>query len=145
MEDLTFEDRVKAQQYDLNYLRLFKLDIETDDYGFPIDQSCGKGLTIDDILQINAWINNPRGTEPVYGEKTCGGSNYKCNGINPLEKFDKDSCEGDLVPPKDASKLAKGLNDLEHLENATNIDPVYIYYKAPDSFVFTKGSSVKSR
>ncbi|MDX9970548.1 MAG: hypothetical protein RBS56_01415 [Candidatus Gracilibacteria bacterium] len=111
------EDRIRAQLYDLNYLRLFRMIIETTPEGLPVDQKCDKGLTPDDIMTISSG-----GQVLFNGEE--------CNGIDPLNAFPP----GDLVAPDDPSLYAQGVPIGE--KNS----PVYIFYMAPskDSFVFSK-------
>ena len=113
------EDRVRAQLYDLNYLRLFRMVIETDPLGFPIDQQCAKGLTPDDIMAIYNGL-------PVFGP-----TGNLCNGIDPLNPV---AFNGDLVVPKDEGLLAKGI------PQDAKLSPVYVFYVAPssESFVFSR-------
>ncbi|MBD3330735.1 hypothetical protein GF354_04365 [Candidatus Peregrinibacteria bacterium] len=118
----TPEERLRAQLYDLNYLRLFKQAIQMLG-GLPVDQQCQKALTSDDLLDISNGVT-------VIGE-----NNQPCDGINPLAGVDQG---GDLVPPEDTSILAEGLD-------STDYGPVYIYYVAPpqDSFVFSSPGTVQ--
>jgi len=121
---ISLEDRLRAQEYDLNYLRLFKLKLEVTADGLPIDQACGMGLTYDDILAINT---DPVGHNIVY-------AGIRCDGIDPLNSV---SSGGDLVVP-DNIEVAKGL------EGDDIYAPVYIYYVAPDrnSFIFSKSGDL---
>ncbi len=117
LQNPTGEDRIRAQLYDLNYLRLFRMEIETSPEGLPVDQACDKGLTPDDIMNISS------GVPVVFNGKTC-------NGIDPLSAYPP----GDLVAPDDPSLYAQGVPDGE------NNSPVYVFYVAPskESFVFSK-------
>ncbi|MBI5754326.1 hypothetical protein HZA40_04250 [Candidatus Peregrinibacteria bacterium] len=137
IESKTIQDRMKAQYYDLNYLRMFRLDLQLGASGLPIDQKCGKALTPQDQLDI------------LVGKTICGAKQpcdvslgqeqvNACNGINPLLKYDAQNTDGDLIVPTDDSSLADGL------EKTKDFDPVYVYYKAPDkdSFVFSKEGAV---
>lgn len=125
---LSATDRLRAQAYDLNYLRLFRLGIEVTADGLPIDQKCQKGLTNDNILAI-------ANLEIVLGE-----NGKQCDGINPLYAYNAQSApDGDLVPPSDPGILADGLDAAE------DFGPVYVYYVAPysKSFVFSKAGALK--
>ena len=118
---------MRAQSYDLNYLRTFRLDLKLGKNGCPIDQKCGKALCAEDIKKISNG-------EIVYGDY---GSNeeHACDGINPFEKFSKITPDGDLVLPESGGeKLSKELNP------DTDSEPVYIFGKATagKSFVFQK-------
>jgi len=44
----TEENQYIAKKYDLNYLRYFAMELEYDEAGDVIDQSCGKAITADD-------------------------------------------------------------------------------------------------
>ena len=129
---VSWEDRIRAQLYDFNYLRTFRLDLEIGENGCPIDQKCGKALCAEDIKKI-------ANGETVCGEFSCdldGSSDqeFACDGINPFEKFSAAMPDGDLFLPKNSNKTAK------ELDPNTDIDPVYIYQRfAPSqSFVFMK-------
>lgn len=133
----SLKDRMKAQFYDFNYLRMFRLDLELTPEGLPIDQKCGKGWMAEDQKNLVAG-------ETVCGEKKpcdpAGSVNQTnvCDGINPLLKYDAQNTNGDLIVPKGALKLADGLDPTKDFE------PVYVYYVQPDenSFVFSsKGAS----
>lgn len=133
----SLNDRMEAQYYDLNYLRMFRLDLELNSAGLPIDQKCGKPWTAEDQKNLIAG-------QTVCGEKDpCdvnGGAEQPnaCNGINPLAKYDAEKSDGDLIVPSDDLLLAKGLNKY------TDFEPVYVYYIAPDkdSFVFSKAGAI---
>jgi hypothetical protein len=136
-------ERFQAQLYDLNYLRLFRLKLEISPEGLPIDQICGKALTIEDMLQISQ-----KKSEAPFSSITphVMYDGKECDGINPLNRYktsgqqscfyvsDLSTCSGDLVVPVDTSKLSRGLP-------ADNYEPVYIFYKPPASFVFDKATS----
>lgn len=129
---VTADQRLKAQLYDLNYLRLFKLTIEADENGLPIDQICDKALTVQEMVDIK------------NGVEVKGPNGKNCNGINSALKFNPLSSalaalSGDLVPPKDTSILSQGL-DL-----TKEFDPIYVYYKVSDSFVFQKEGAVTGK
>lgn len=148
-------DKLLAQFYDLNYLRLFRAELEICDevvtvpievatknvyceaVGLPIDQRCRKGLTNDDILSIASGeiIDNP-----------FIGFGLDCNGIDPFKLYsatatDNSGPDGDLVPTTDKEKLAQGLNNCKDDEGSctgTDFSPVYVYYRPADSFLFVK-------
>lgn len=127
--DATTEERQKSQMYDLNYFRLFRLDIQTHpESGLPFDFDCEKYLSIDEILQINLWQENfPDETNfpPVIGENT-----EKCDGIETNAIVDEG---GDLVLPiGEEGVKAEGLED-------TEIDPVYIFFRQAKSIFFIEG------
>ncbi|MBI4975580.1 hypothetical protein HZC20_02785 [Candidatus Peregrinibacteria bacterium] len=113
------DDWLRAQQTDLNYLRVFKPSLETDENGNPKDQICGKFLTLEDMIKISS------GGE-VFGDDGV----TPCNGIDPLNLYNPPVSYGDLVPPTDKSNLAQGL------DNTKDFQPVYIFYSAPDSILF---------
>ena len=133
-------DRLRAQTYDLNYLRMFTMEVETCADGTPKDQACGACLTIEDLGEIargailcgERGVCSPRAVREDGSGWWFGGRLpvYACNGINPLVIYDgSGSAEGDLVPPQDHEFV---------VEVDGSPDPVYIYYRAPakDSFVF---------
>lgn len=135
--DITQENRQLAQSYDLNYLRLFNLDVERCEDGSPVDQVCGRCLSSEDMLAI-AQGERLCGAK---GEETCEarvGNLYMCNGINPFEKYNGSPLSvGDLVAPSQPEKMvSSGLDN--HPQNGSQFDPVYIFFRAPDkeSFVF---------
>lgn len=113
------EERMKAQQYDLNYLRLFRLGLDINANGWVRDYKCDKYLTVEDMLAIkeNKWGHGIEGV--VDGEKV------SCDGIDLVSVGDG----GDLVPPIEAGVLAEGLE-------ANDYDPVYVYFKPANSFLF---------
>lgn len=131
-------DRMKAQYYDLNYLRMFKLDLELTAEGLPKDQKCGKGLTPEDQVNLIAG-------KTVCGEyKPCDDAGNKnqanaCDGINPLLIYDAQNTTGDLIVPTNITQ-AQGLN------KDTDFNPVYVYAVAPDlkSFVFSKPGAINT-
>ncbi|MBT4917360.1 hypothetical protein HN709_05130 [Candidatus Peregrinibacteria bacterium] len=152
---LSQAERLWAQAYDLNYLRLFKLKLELSADGLPVDQICQKGLTIDDMIAINdkkAYVATLDGIFAGMAIQESTGDHagvwhngVQCDGINPLNMFGpgQDTCYGDAAGPldcsgdltvlnEDASKLSQGLDP-----NA-DFEPVYIFYKPPNSFVFEK-------
>ncbi len=133
----SLDDRTRAQEYDLNYLRLFRLKLEIADNGLPIDQKCGTGLSPAQSLAIS------------NGETVCGDrvpcfdtgpadQEYACNGIDPFSKYEGNGQGGDLVSPSDVEFLSQGLDNAP--QTGTDFDPVYVFYVAPsqESFVFSK-------
>jgi hypothetical protein len=130
---VTPEERLIAQIYDVNYWGFLTYNVEIIN-GFPLDQRCGRVLTIDDMIQIK------EGGDAIYGEKTHeDGDPIVCDGID-LEPYDSDTLYGDLVVPADnQDALAKGLDPEE------DFDPVIIQYIPADSFVFEKGEEVGTR
>jgi len=117
----TIDQRRRAQQFDLNYLRLFSMDIKTDsETGLPFDFSCEKYLTLDEILAIKNW--DGMGTAPVFGE-----NGSACDGIDPSLPVSKG---GDLVPTTGVDSLAKKLTEAD-------TDPVYIFFR-PAKSLFLK-------
>lgn len=112
------DDRLKAIKDDLNYLRLFTLDLEVEtDTGLPKDQKCGKYLSVDDMAKI------AQGDKVYFDGK-------QCDGINPL----KTAPNGDLMPQISAGAKADGM------ELETQYLPVYVYYTPipKDSVLFGK-------
>lgn len=149
-DQVTTEDRMRAQQYDLNYLRMFRLGIETSEDGLPIDQKCQKALTPADVMNIALWKVDPVHHAHVIGEDE-EGNEVECDGINPLKRYSpatgvgsgssaNEGPDGDLVPPTEPDILAHGL------DNTADFDPVYIFYMAPskDSFLFSKKGALKA-
>ena len=149
-ETVSIEERQKAQLYDLNYLRLFRLELEfSDEERLPIDQSCGSALTPEDMVAIAEWkANGNVGAAPLSGPKTYEGGFFdgqliECNGINPLQAFDATwSSDGDLMVPAGFDGLSEGLGHEDEDEddgfNYEKRDPVYIRYVESDSFLFNK-------
>lgn len=142
----SLDDRKKAQNDDLNYLRLFRLELEISPEGLPIDQRCGMGISPADTLAI---IQSQLGDGPVVcGEPLSDGTQpcdpetsdifdlNVCDGIDPFNKWQGGNSPqpGDLVPPQDEALLA------DRLDNGSDFDPVYVFYVAPDSdsFVFSE-------
>jgi len=128
---VSLKDRIEAQYYDLNYLRMFRLDLELNAAGLPIDQKCGKGWTAEDQKDLMAG-------KTVCGEKQPCDTNV-CDGINPLLKYDAQDPKGDLIVPNETFKLLA-----EGLDKEKDFEPVYVYYMAPDkdSFVFSKAGAI---
>lgn len=147
----SLQDRMKAQNDDLNYLRLFRLELEISPEGLPIDQRCGTGLSPADVLAID---QSQLGAGPVVcGEiqpcdASAAGITYTspnvCNGINPFDPWTEDNYygSGDLVPPQNQELLADRLYNAPGVDGDGDFDPVYVFYVAPDSdsFVFSKAS-----
>lgn len=131
---VTPDQRRKVQLYDVNYWRLVKLELRLSDEGLPLDQSCKKALSVDEILQIQKWMIGE--ADPVLGE-----DDVECDGINPLVQYSSNSPDGDLMPPADSAVLSKVL------DNNKEYDPVYVYYVAPSetSFVFSKPGSLTEK
>ena len=143
-------ERLLAQLYDANYSRMFKLKLELSAAGLPVDQACGKGLTIEDMLLINEKKEQVATAVPsdgdVIGNKEIGVwyGGKQCDGINPFNKFDESEaaldcfsetslseCQGDLkVLIEDEEKLSQGLGGAEK----ERYEPFYIFHKSPDSF-----------
>lgn len=142
-------DRMRAQYYDLNYLRMFKLNLQMSAEGLPIDQKCGKGWTPDDQVHLQSLFNTGSYKDEAGNVfKTICGSKQpcdpvndtlnnpnSCDGIDPLVKFD--GANGDLIAPSNFT-AAKGL------DSNKDFNPVYVYYVAPDSnsFVFSKSGAI---
>ncbi len=116
---ITTDERIRAQLYDLNYLRLFRMVVGVTPEGLPIDQQCGKGLTLEDVIDIT------NGVPVTYGSETC-------NGIQSTKTVAQ---SGDLIPPPGMES-----NSAQGLDWKTEFNPVYVYYVAPDkkSFLFSK-------
>ena len=116
-------DRIKAQVEDLNYLRFLRMGVEMDQYGYPVDQACDKGLTNEDVQKI------------FEGEDVLGADGVTlCDGINAVAE----PPDGDLVPPSDPTVYARGL------DSTKDFGPVYIIKVAPlkDSFLFADSGSL---
>lgn len=142
-------DRMRAQYYDLNYLRMFKLNLQMGAEGLPVDQKCGKAWTPDDQVNLQSLLNTGSYKDEagntfktICGEKQpCDPVNdtlnspNSCDGINPLIKFD--GANGDLIAPS-SFQAAAGL------DSNKDFNPVYVYYVAPDkeSFVFSKSGAI---
>ena len=119
----TPENKIRAQLYDLNYLRFFRLKMEYDVEGNPIDQSCGKGLTSDDMATI------AEGDTVTY---TTGGTVETCDGINQTAAYEENkTTSGDLV--------ITGLNELAEGGKVALSNPVFVRYMPPNtkSFIFS--------
>ncbi len=124
---LTSDQKLAIQSYDLNYLRLFKLSIQTNELGMPIDQSCKKGLSLEEMLKIKDYSLG-QSDDTVYGDDGV----TECDGIDALSPYDAASNSGgDLVAPVDATTLAQGLKDGEY-------DPIYVIFSASTSPLFKK-------
>jgi len=123
---VTDAQRKIAQAYDLNYLRSIPLKFEYDDYGRIVDQACGVGLDIDQIIHLENG-----------GELT--GVLENCNGVGEgaYDPLCDEDC-GDMVLDLDGGDAVKGLGP-------DDTDPVYVYYVKPDSFLFEKEGGVTSR
>jgi hypothetical protein len=128
-------DRVKAQSFDLNYLRLFGLKLAFTANGLPIDQQCGKGLAVEEIQQINAYNQCIAEFFSVpYCEAEVGsvqGPLGECNGINAKASVFDDE-PGDLVVPSGESLMAEGVDPEKDFE------PIHIYYVPAVSSLFQK-------
>lgn len=120
---VTIDQRLEAMDVDLNFLRTFTLELEFDDGGLPIDQKCGKGLNTDDLIAIS----NGRtvcGERPGCDPAGPADQPLACDGISSQEfVLGAGGAVGDLVPPKDLEKMARGLDE--------QFDPVYILFKMP--------------
>lgn len=146
---VNLDDRMKAQNDDLNYLRLFRLELEISPEGLPIDQRCGMGLSPADTLAI---IQSQLSEGPVVcGESqpcdaSAAGITYTspnvCDGINPFDPWIGGNAygSGDLVPPQNQEFLADRLDNAPDGGGDGDFDPVYVFYVAPDSdsFVFSE-------
>lgn len=139
---ISLEERMKAQFYDLNYLRMFRLALKTSASGLPIDMKCNKAWTIEDQAALAQGLT-------VCGEKKPCDPNglpsqkFACDGINPLLKYDANSTpDGDLAVPQNQDGLAKGLNN--NVNAGTDFDPVYIFYRPAEktSFIFSKAGAI---
>lgn len=144
-------DRMRAQYYDLNYLRMFKLNLQMGAEGLPIDQKCGKSWTPDDQVNLQSLLNTGSYKDEtgntfktICGEKQpCDPVNdslnspNSCDGVNPLAKYDDKNVTGDLIAPSSFT-AATGL------DSTKDFNPVYVYYVAPDtkSFVFSKSGAI---
>lgn len=123
--------RRRVQSFDLNYLRLFSLEVEMCENGYPTDQVCGRCLSPEDVVAISQG-------ERLCGEKgncAAGGNEYVCNGINPYVSYEGGANDlGDLVPPRDEDRLVS-----DGLDNEEDFDPIYVFFREPasDSFVFS--------
>lgn len=140
--------RMRAQQYDLNYLRTFRTVLERSGSGLPIDQKCYRPLTTEDVVAIanGETLCGDRGTCDVAGSASQA---YACDGINPLRRYNLTNIsglaagpDGDLVSPSNITGLAHGLDNSG--EGATDFDPVYVFYTAPskNSFLFSKAGTL---
>lgn len=116
------DDKLVAQFYDLNYLRLFRLGLQLCEEvctrpcdpdsvccdpkpvcavtGLPIDQQCNMGLNNNDIKSIAEYLGS------VFNEDY--DPPQVCNGINP---FEPEETGGDLVMIAPDENLAEGLHN----------------------------------
>lgn len=120
------DNRLRLQQYDLNFLRLSKGELMKAENGLPIDQSCKKALSVEEILAVQKY-NQCVELGICDGDlvEVFGDGGEICDGIDPLN-FVADG--GDLVPV--LGNLAAGLELGEYY-------PVYVYYVKTDSFIFS--------
>ena len=132
---LTEEERLHVQAHDWNFMRLGLGKMEYSDDGLPIDQSCYRALTVEDMVKI-------KNGETLYGEKVIedpffGDIQVACDGIDPTTLYDETELfSGDLLPKTEGVA--------EKLDPSVEFNPVYIYYVPPasDSFVFKKSGGV---
>lgn len=138
---ISLEERMSAQFYDLNYLRMFRLALKTSASGLPIDMKCNRAWTAEDQASLAKGLT-------VCGEKPCdpkepSSQPFACDGINPLLKYDANATpDGDLAVPQNQDGLAKGLNN--NVNTGTDFDPVYIFYRPAEktSFIFSKAGAI---
>ncbi len=141
------EARLRAQNYDFNFFRVFTPGVEITSLG-PKDQRCGKALSSEDIEFISDGSEGALCGE--FTPCTPGGATsqrFACDGIDLLP-FNEDTGVGDLVVV-DIDALARGLNNgFGGAEIDTGepeeLGPVYFKYVAPyqDSFVFSKRNTL---
>lgn len=138
LSTITSQQRLDVQSRDLNYFRLFKQQIQINELGQPVDQSCGKALTLEEMIQIKDQIE-------ATGESTIIGDNgIACNGIDALSAYDPTdpTGTGDLIAPVNGDNLAQGLNNgltpPPPGKKATDFEPVYVLYSASDSSIFQR-------
>ncbi len=129
---VTDEQRLRAQIDDLNYFAFFRLNVQTAANGLPIDQSCQKALTIDEMVQIQNAVMGL--ADPVIGEN----GNF-CDGIDVTIPYDPNSGVGDLVTDVDESLLAEGL------DHEKDFAPLYIKQYDSDSFIFKKAGGITTK
>lgn len=128
---VSVEVRLDLQKSDLNFLRLSKGELMKAENGLPIDQSCKKALSIEEILAVQKYNNCVDGIQSScladgsLPPEVTGEDGAICDGINPL-KFATEG--GDLMPV--LGNLAKGLEEGDYY-------PVYVFYVPTDSFVFS--------
>jgi hypothetical protein len=117
-------NRTKAQLYDFNYFRYFRLTVSG-----TMDISCMKDLTSEDMAAIAA------GDTVTNGGKTC-------DGLDPTQAYDPVTKKGDLVV-EDNTKMAKGI-EWQPVEGQPEMavteysNPFYIKYVPPESYIFSQ-------
>ncbi len=140
---------MKAQLYDIHYLRAFTASLDFDADGNPIDQNCGTGLSNSQIADIaaGATICGDRG-DGACDPDGSQDQEFACNGINSeafyVEPSAGEQAEGDLIPPLDdegnldTSVLSKGIYDNDEIPEEEKYFPAYIFYRPlpKDSFLF---------
>ncbi len=120
---ITPEERLKAQSNDINYLRLAKYRLEKTANGLPVDQSCNKGMTYEDILTCNEF-----GPGSVVNDAT----GESCDCLDPLNP----APIGDLVPPDDPEFFAIGKEE--------EPGSVYVDFRPSDSFIFEQEDTINT-
>jgi len=132
-EDTVGEEQLlKIQQHDVLFWRNFRGAIRQKE-GKKYDFSCDKYLSPEEELKIAQWNISGEGLPPVFiddnGDGQWNSGEAWCDGIDPVNKVGEG---GDVAPPANAALYADGLDPEEDLE------PLYIYYVAPDSFLFKR-------
>jgi hypothetical protein len=121
------QDKImSAQNYDLNYLRMFRLSLEYGDNGCPIEQKCQVPICAKDALDkandSSHEIKHPETAEECTGK------------IDATRLYDKTrpATSGDLVEPEEGN--------LSRANRGGDYGPVYIYQVQPAirSVIFTR-------
>jgi hypothetical protein len=125
----TIKNKIRAQLYDLNFLRFFKLDLQYDETtGFPIDQSCKRPLEDTEITQFLDAAKLGTAAPDIKG--TGINENTPCDGIQ-TDKPANDTTsgeKGDLVPTGSNTYAEGGENIGDY--------PVFIKYVPPSNYSF---------
>ncbi len=139
------EERMRAQIYDLNYLRMYSPYIDPGAKGCPIDKTCGMALCAEEIAIIADPDQILCGEYDDEDSDTCA-AGQQCDGINPYkvyvtqEEFMENDLnekyfgpDGDLVININEAEIPQGL---EYIDDKYFYYPLYIEFVEPDSFIF---------
>lgn len=140
-EDETPELLYETMMEDLNFLRMFRLEVQVSDSGLPIDQKCKMPLTPEMQKMINEG-------EQVVNEDT----GVVCDGIDSLHQWTP-NCEagtisfldkcGDLYVDQLDTRRAQGVFDSGLSVTEASLPVLVIYTKIPDSVIFSKQGAVR--
>jgi hypothetical protein len=128
----TTAKKMRAQMYDLNYLRSYAARLEFGDSNLAVDQNCGYAPTPQEQVEIEE-------ERLVCGEYVpCSEAEPElaCDGINDTCFYTGTGSGCDLLPPDEDDELAIGLDELAEEDRYW---PTYIFYTPfnRDSVLFT--------